>query len=175
MDAGPGCIRTEPTTPPGGGVPTGSGTTSAAFTQTAEFFESCRRAWSFQRPESTAVVPVGKNQLYVPPGTDFPTVRLSVVPACAVSSLSTTTVGNASSMGPTVSGHGAVAVSCPTTAPSVAQAPLPSGHGGAAAGRGAQALHAPLARSGTGVRPTVRLSRPTPPRTAPNRKVESRA
>src|SRR2546430_5703661 len=114
MDAGPGCIRTEPTTPPGGGVPTGSGTTSAAFTQTAEFFESCRRAWSFQRPESTAVVPVGKNQLYVPPGTDFPTVRLSVVPVCAVSSLSTTTVGNARSMGPTVSGHGAVAVSCPT-------------------------------------------------------------
>src|SRR3989442_254843 len=67
MDAGPGCIRTEPTTPPGGGVPTGSGTTSAAFTQTAEFFESCRAAWSFQRPESTAVVPLGKNQLYGPP------------------------------------------------------------------------------------------------------------
>ena len=132
MDAGPGCSRTEPTTPPGGGVPTGSGTTSAAFTQTAEFFESCRRAWSFQRPESTAVVPVGKNQLYVPPGTDFPTVRLSVVPVCAVSSLSTTTVGNARSMGPTVSGHGAVAVSCPTTASSVAQALLPSGQSGAA-------------------------------------------
>src|SRR5437899_3362110 len=99
MDAGPGCTRPEPTTPPGGGVPTGSGTTSAAFTQTPELFESCRRAWSFQRPESTAVVPVGKNQLYVPPGTDFPTVRLSVVPVCAVSSLSTTTVGNARSMG----------------------------------------------------------------------------
>src|SRR2546426_10382327 len=122
MDAGPGCSRTEPTTPPGGGVPTGSGTTSAAFTQTAALFESCRRAWSFQRPESTAVVPVGKNQLYVPPGTDFPTVRLSVVPACAVSSLSTTTVGDASSMGPTGSGHGPVAGSCPPPASGVAQA-----------------------------------------------------
>ena len=63
MEAGPGRSRTEPTTPPGGGVPAGSGTTSAAFTHATELFESWRRAWSFQRPESTAVVPVGKNQL----------------------------------------------------------------------------------------------------------------
>src|SRR5882762_8212846 len=132
MDAGPGCRRTEPTTPPGGGLPGGSGTTSAAFTQTAELFESWRRAWSFHRPESTAVVPVGKNQLYVSPGTDFPTVRLSVVPVCAVSSLSATTVGNAMSMRPTLSGHGAVAVSRPSTASSVAHAVLPSGQSGAA-------------------------------------------
>src|SRR5207249_9842950 len=66
--------------PPGGGVPAGSSITSAAFTHTAELFDSWRRTWSFQRPESTAVVPVGKNQLYVPPGTDFPGVMLSVVP-----------------------------------------------------------------------------------------------
>ena len=113
-------------------MPAGSGTTSAAFTQTAEFFESWRRAWSFHRPESTPVVPVGKNQLYVPPGTAFPTVRLSVVPVCAVSSLSTTTVGKVMSRSPTVSGHCAVTVSGPTTASSVAHALLPSGHSGAA-------------------------------------------
>src|SRR5256886_3634483 len=36
MEAGPGRSRTEPTTPPGGGVPAGSGTTSAAFTHATE-------------------------------------------------------------------------------------------------------------------------------------------
>src|SRR6266704_4476746 len=129
---GPGTSRTEPTVPPGGGVPAGSGTTSPAPTQANALRDNCSRAWSSQRPESTAVVPVGKNQLYVPYGTARPGVRLSVVPVCAVSSFSTTTVGNARSMGPTVSGHGAVAVSCPTTASSVAQALLPSGQSGAA-------------------------------------------
>ena len=87
---------------------------------------------SFHRPENTAVVAVGKNQLYVPPGTDFPTVRLSVVPVCAVSSLSATTVGNVMSMRPTVSGHRAVAVSPPTAASRVAHVVLPSGQSGAA-------------------------------------------
>ncbi len=131
-DAGPGWSRTEPTTPPGGGVPAGSSITSAAFTHTAELFDSWRRIWSFQRPESTAVVPVGKNQLYVPPGTDFPGVMLSVVPVCAVSSLSTTTLGNVMSTRPIVSGQRAVALSRPTTTSSVAQALLPSEHSAAA-------------------------------------------
>ena len=78
------------------------------------------------------MVPVGKNQLYVPPGTDFPGVMLSVVPVRTVSSLSAMTVGNVMSKRPTVSGQRAVALSRPTATSRVAQALLPSRHSAAA-------------------------------------------
>ena len=42
-DPGPACRRTDPTAPPGGGVPGASDTTSAAFTQAAAPFDSCSR------------------------------------------------------------------------------------------------------------------------------------
>src|SRR6266704_2870909 len=128
---GPGTSRTEPTVPPGGGVPAGSGTTSPAPTQANALRDSCSRAWSSQRPESTAVVPVGKNQLYVPYGTARPGVRLSVVPVCAVSSFSTTTVGSARSTRLIASGQRARAVSPAAATSSMAQAVLPSVHSGA--------------------------------------------
>ena len=77
-------------------------------------------------------MPVGKNQLYVPPGTALPTVRLSVVPVCAVSSFSTTTVGNVMSTRLTLRGQRAVAVSGPAATWSVAHSVTPSPHSAAA-------------------------------------------
>src|SRR5438445_4247697 len=110
-DFGPDARRTEPTTPRGGGVPGTSPTTSLALTHATAPRDSCSRTWSFQRPDSTATVPVGKNQLYVPWGTARPGVMLSVAAVCAVSSFSTTTVGNVRSTVVIVSGQGTAAVS----------------------------------------------------------------
>src|SRR5207253_11186169 len=131
-DLGPDASRTEPTTPPGGGVPGARDTTSPALTHATASRDSCSRTWSFQRPDSTATVPVGKNQLYVPWGTARPGVRLSVVPVWAVSSSRTTTVGKVISTTVTPSGQRAVAVSAPTVATSVAHAVRPSAHSAAA-------------------------------------------
>src|SRR5439155_22745583 len=127
-DFGPDVSRTELTAPPGGAVPGGSRTTSAAFTHATVARESRSRTRSFQRPDSTATVPVGKNQLYAPCGTARPAVRLSVVPVWAVSSSRTTTVGKVMSTMFTPRGQRAVAVSAPppTVTTSVAQAVRPS-------------------------------------------------
>src|SRR5256886_8811993 len=73
-DFGPDARRTEPTAPRGGGVPGASPTTSVALTHATAARDSCSRTCSFQRPDSTATVPVGKNQLYVPRGTARPGV-----------------------------------------------------------------------------------------------------
>src|SRR5439155_26666475 len=84
-DFGPDASRTELTTPPGGGVPGGSGTTSASFTHATVARESRSRTLSFQRPDSSATVPVGKYQLYVSWGTALLALMLSVLPLSAVS------------------------------------------------------------------------------------------
>ena len=118
--------RTEPTIPPGGGVAGESGTTSPVFTHAIASRESCSRVWLPQRADATDVVPSGKNQLYVPYGTAFPTVRLSLFPVCAVSSFSTTTMGCARSNVSRTSGQTARAVSLPTIASTIAS------HSGAA-------------------------------------------
>src|SRR6266581_5057344 len=115
-DLVPAVSRTEPTIPPGGGVPGGRGTTSAVLTHATAPRDSCSRVWPFQRADATAVVPNGKNQLYVPYGTALPTVRLSLVPVCAVSSFSTTTTRWARSSVSTTRGQTARAVSAPTIA-----------------------------------------------------------
>src|SRR2546425_5106425 len=131
-DFGPDASRTELTTPPGGGVPGGRRTTSASFTHATVARESRSRTWSFQRPDSTATVPVGKNQLYVPWGTVRPGERPSVVPVRAVSSSKTMTVGKVISTTFTLRGQRAVAVSPPTLTASVAHAVRPSAHSAAA-------------------------------------------
>src|SRR5256884_2491494 len=116
----PATRRTEPTMPPGGGVAGGSDTTSAVFTHATALRDSCSRVWLPQRAVATDVVPSGKNQLYVPYGTALPTVRLSLVPVCAVSSFSTTTAGCARSSVSSTSGQTARAVSVPTIASTIA-------------------------------------------------------
>src|SRR4029077_15358333 len=109
-----------------GGVPGASATTSPALTHATAARDSCSRTSSFQRPDSTATVPVGKNQLEVPWGTARPALTLSVVPVWAVSSFRTTTCGNVRSTIVIVSGQRAVAVSAPTATTSVAQAVPPA-------------------------------------------------
>src|SRR5437588_11387617 len=140
-DLGPDASRTEPTTPPGGGVPGARDTTSPALTHATASRDSCSRTWSFQRPDSTATVPVGKNQLYVPWGTARPGVMLSLVPVCAISSFSSTTRGNVISTGVIVSGQRAAAVSPSVVTTSVAQAVRPSAHSAAA---GSQPAYRPI-------------------------------
>src|SRR5690349_21765804 len=144
-DCGPGASRTGPTAPPGAGVPAGSGITSAALTQATALRDSWSRTWSFHRPDSTATVPVGKNQLYVPCGTARPGVMLSVVPVPAVSSFRTTTPGNVISTSPTVSGQRALAESPPAVTTSEAHAVRPSAHRATA---GSQPAYRPTAAEG---------------------------
>src|SRR5262249_42802251 len=115
-DLGLDVSLTDSTVPPGGGVLGASGITSALLTQATAPRDSWRRVWLPYRAVATDTVPSGKHQLYVPQGTAFPTVRLSLLPVCAVSSFNTTTAGRERSSVSSTRGQTARAVSVPTMA-----------------------------------------------------------